>query len=121
MCFRDPGRGTAKRRKADMTTTGRTIPPILRAADVHRVRYSDADRTLFDRLLRDFVPPDAFDAHAHLYDLRHLAPDATPDDFAGPPGIGHDVLVSSMRHWMGDRVVAEGLYFPFPVRGLDCP
>ena len=38
--------------------------PVLRCADVQRVAYRDADRELFDRLLRDFVPPDAFDAHA---------------------------------------------------------
>ena len=93
--------------------------PALRAADVYRVRYSESDRELFDRFLRDFVPPNAFDAHAHLYDLRHLAPESRPGDFAGPPQIDHDVLLGSMRQWMGDRVIAEGLYFPFPVRHLD--
>lgn len=98
-----------------------SAPPILRAADVHRVHYLDSDRELFDRFLRDFVPPDAFDAHAHLYDLRHLAPEAQPADFAAAPQIDHDVLVGSMRQWMGDRVVRDGLYFPFPVRHLDCP
>lgn len=95
-------------------------PPILRFADVHHFRYSAADRELFDRLLRDFVPPAAFDAHAHLYDLRHLAPEAAPADPGGPPGVDLDVLVETMRRWMGDRVVREGLYFPFPVRHLDC-
>lgn len=94
--------------------------PVLRCADVHRVRCTQADRELFDRLLGDFVPPDAFDTHAHLYDLRHLVPQARPEDFAGPPQIDHDVLVGSMRQWMGDRVVSEGLYFPYPVRHLDC-
>ncbi len=44
--------------------------PVLRGADVHRVRYLDSDRGLFDKFLRDFVPPGAFDSHAHLYDLR---------------------------------------------------
>ena len=63
-----------------MTNTS-PVHPILRGADVHRVRYTEADRELFDRFLGDFVPPDAFDAHAHLYDLRHLVP---PEDFAGP-------------------------------------
>jgi glutamate-1-semialdehyde 2,1-aminomutase len=94
--------------------------PVLSAADVFRVRYSEADRELFDRFLRDFVPPNAFDAHAHLYDLRHLAPEAQLGDFAGPPQVDHDVLVGSMRQWMGDRVVREGLYFPYPLRHLNC-
>jgi glutamate-1-semialdehyde 2,1-aminomutase len=102
-----------------MTSTAAPTFPILRGADVHRVEYAEEDRELFDRFLRDFVPPNAFDAHAHLYDLRHLAPEATFDDFKGPPGIDHDVLVRSMRRWMGDRVVTDGLYFPYPVRHLD--
>lgn len=94
--------------------------PVLRCADVQRVAYRDADRELFDRLLRDFVPPDAFDAHAHLYDLRHLAPTATAADFAGDPGVTHEVLVERMGRWMGDRVIKDGLYFPFPMRHVDC-
>jgi hypothetical protein len=97
------------------TTEPPAVPtsfPLLRYADAHRFRYTDADRELFDRQLRTFVPPDAFDAHAHLYDLRHLVPQATADDFAGPPGIDHDVLLTSMRQWMGDRVVSDGLYLP---------
>jgi len=92
----------------------------LRYADVQRVVYRDGDRALFDRLLRDFVPPGAFDAHAHLYDLRHLAPTAAATDFAGDPAITHEVLVERMGRWMGDRVVTDGLYFPFPMRHVDC-
>jgi glutamate-1-semialdehyde 2,1-aminomutase len=92
---------------------------LLRFADAHRFRYTDADRELFDKHLRDFVPLNSFDAHAHLYDLRHLVPQAEPSEFTGSPQIDHDVLLNSMRQWMGDRVVADGLYFPFPVRHLD--
>ncbi len=94
--------------------------PVLYGADPGRFRYTDADRELFDSKLRDFVPPNAFDAHAHIYDLRHLVPQAQPEDFAGSPEVDHGVLVDCMKRWMGDRVVTEGLYFPFPVRGLDC-
>lgn len=94
--------------------------PVLRCADVRRLEYPASDRALFERLLRDFVPPDAFDAHAHLYDLRHLAPTATAADFAGDPEITHEVLVERMGQWMGDRVVTNGLYFPFPMRHVDC-
>ena len=68
-------------------------PALLRIADARRFRYSDRDRELFDTSLRDFVPPNAFDAHAHLYDLRHLASDTQPDEFAGSPQIDHEVLL----------------------------
>ena len=93
---------------------------LLLAADVHRVEYFATDRRLFDAHLRDFVPPNVFDVHAHLYDLRHLVPEASPGDFGAGPTIGHEILVSCMRRWMGERVVTDGLYFPYPVAGLDC-
>ncbi|MSQ95992.1 MAG: aminotransferase class III-fold pyridoxal phosphate-dependent enzyme [Gemmataceae bacterium] len=93
--------------------------PLLGCADAYRFRYTDADRELFDKHLRSFVPPNAFDVHAHLYDLRHLVPQGSPSEFAGSPRIDHAVLLKSMRQWMGDRVVTEGLYFPFPVRHLE--
>ncbi len=94
--------------------------PVLRGADVHGVTYGAADKELFDKFLRGFVPPNSFDAHAHLYDLRHVCPQATMEDFTGRPEIDHDALVQSMSQWMGDLVVKDGLYFPFPVRQLDC-
>lgn len=93
--------------------------PILRYGDAFRFEYTDADRALFDRFLKSFVPPDGFDSHAHIYDLRHLAPKATDADFAGRPEIDHDVLVECMRQWMGDCVIRDGLYFPFPIKHLD--
>jgi glutamate-1-semialdehyde 2,1-aminomutase len=92
---------------------------LVAFADVHRRAYPDSDREAFQRDLREFVPPDAFDVHAHLYDLRHLVP-AAEAEFAGPPEIGHETLLSKMRRWMGDRLITDGLYFPFPVPHLDC-
>ncbi|MFO0875859.1 MAG: aminotransferase class III-fold pyridoxal phosphate-dependent enzyme [Gemmataceae bacterium] len=97
-----------------------TTPAILKFSDVGKFHVGEEDHALFERLLGDFVPPGAFDAHAHLYDLRHLAPTALPTDLAGPAQVNHEVLVSTMQRWMGQRVVTEGLYFPFPVRHLDC-
>lgn len=94
--------------------------PILKSSDISSLPVHGEDRELFDRLLNDFLPPDAFDAHAHLYDLRHLAPDAEQKDFAGLPEIGLDRLVDKMSQWMGDRVVKDGLYFPFPMKHVDC-
>ncbi|MBD3673145.1 MAG: aminotransferase class III-fold pyridoxal phosphate-dependent enzyme [Planctomycetaceae bacterium] len=94
--------------------------PVLNSADVFRFPARDEDRRLFERLLQDFVPPDAFDAHAHLYDLRHLAPAARPENFAVSPEIGLEQLIEKMQQWMGDRVVSDGLYFPFPMKHVDC-
>lgn len=93
--------------------------PLLRYSDAFRFQYTDADRELFDKFLKDFVPPNSFDSHAHLYDLRHLIPKATDADFAGKPEIDYDVMIGCMQQWMGDRVVRDGLYFPFPVKHLD--
>lgn len=99
-----------------------SAPPaaILCTADVRRFQYLDTDRELFDRLLGGFVPPQAFDAHAHLYDLRHLAPTASSDEFADDPEVGHATLVTAMRNWMGVKTPVDGLYFPFPTKDLPC-
>ena len=79
-----------------------------------------ADQQLFASKIGDFIPPDAFDAHAHWYDLRHLPgvlPEGEPVDRSA---VGYDAMMASMTRWMGTRVIKRGLYFPFPVRGLDC-
>ena len=96
------------------------IRSLLRVTDVHSFEYLDSDRELFDRFLRDFVPPESFDAHAHLYDLRHLIPSAKADSLPRCSAVDHESLVASMRQWMGDHVVQEGLYFPLPTAQLDC-
>ncbi|MBI1312900.1 aminotransferase class III-fold pyridoxal phosphate-dependent enzyme [bacterium] len=88
--------------------------------DPSRWSIESADLEFFERRLADFVPPDAFDAHAHWYDLRHLIPN---DDSIEPfdnPEVGHAAMTASMRRWMGDCVISHGLYFGFPTRNLDC-
>lgn len=81
-------------------------------ADPARWSISAADRELFEAKIGEFVPPDAFDAHAHWYELGHLIEGAeTP--------VGFDAMLESMRKWMGDRVISEGLYFGFPTRTVD--
>ncbi|QDU95591.1 aminotransferase class III-fold pyridoxal phosphate-dependent enzyme [Lignipirellula cremea] len=86
-------------------------------ADPGRWKFTPEDRTLFEAQLADFVPPDAFDAHAHWYDVQHLL----PDDRAVPPTpVGFQVMQDRMRLWMGERVHDNGLYFGYPTRGLDC-
>jgi len=89
-------------------------------ADSGHFQYHDSDRQFFEKQLRSFVPPHSFDAHAHLYDLRQIIPEVDHGDISGPPQIDHEVLVRSMRQWMGDRVVTDGLYFPYPTRELNC-
>lgn len=93
---------------------------LLQCADACQAEYSPRDRELFDRLLNSFVPPNAFDAHAHFYDLQHLVSQEALSDRQGSRGIDHSVMVACMRSWMGDKVVTDGLYFPFPVKDLDC-
>ncbi|MCO6455810.1 MAG: aminotransferase class III-fold pyridoxal phosphate-dependent enzyme [Pirellulaceae bacterium] len=86
--------------------------------DPARWSIDPADRDLFDRRLLDFVPPDAFDAHAHWYDQRHLL--GADAQRIADPQVGHSAMVASMRRWMGERATTEGLYFGFPTRDVDC-
>ena len=96
-------------------------PPTRRQfSDPACFEITDADRELFDSKIGDFVPPDAFDAHAHWYDLRHLLDVAAEASPVARPDVGYDVMLASMTRWMGSRVIKSGLYFPFPLRGLDC-
>ena len=82
---------------------------------------TDADLELFEATVGNFVPPDAFDAHAHWYDLRHIVSLGPDDEPFANPEVGYDAMVESMTRWMGSRVITKGLYFPFPMRDLDCP
>lgn len=85
-----------------------------------RWKIDDRDRALFEAKLADFVPPDAFDAHAHWYDLRHLLEN---DDAAltqsDQSEVGHSAMLNSMRRWMGSLTPTEGLYFAYPRRAVD--
>jgi glutamate-1-semialdehyde 2,1-aminomutase len=96
---------------------------IVNFADVgaHHCRTDAADRELFDRKLRSWMPPGSFDFHAHLYDLRMLATGGDPASLAGPAEVGFATYRTCQRDWLGDRAPTAGLFFPFPVRGLDAP
>ena len=97
--------------------------PSLRRAmcDPRFFEIGAADLELFESKIGDFVPPNSYDAHAHWYDLRHILSEQELND---PPAenseVGYDAMVDSMRRWMGSRLITQGLYFPFPVRRLDC-
>ena len=99
-----------------------TRQPVGRRAfnDPVYFRITEADLELFESKVGDFVPPDAFDAHAHWYDLRHIIPDEEGDEPFQQPEVGFDAMHTSMKRWMGERVTRNGLYFPFPVSNLDC-
>jgi glutamate-1-semialdehyde 2,1-aminomutase len=90
------------------------------------------ERLLFDRCLRDFVPPDAFDAHAHLYRLRDLGLEATaqavadapptspaPQDTCEENDVSREFYRQQLAAWMGPLAPAAGLFFPLPAGNLN--
>ena len=91
-----------------------STPGLRDFTDPARFEISAADLELFEQKLGGFIPPNAFDAHAHCYDLRHI------DVEAAAPEVGHDAMLASMRQWMGDAVLTDGLFFGFPANELDC-
>jgi glutamate-1-semialdehyde 2,1-aminomutase len=95
--------------------------PVTRLdfSDPARFEIDDSDLALFKSEIGDFVPPNAFDAHAHWYDINHIV-DAEDAQRVSTSAVGFDAMVTSMKRWMGDRLITNGLYFPFPVKELDC-
>ncbi len=96
---------------------------IVSFADVGapHCRTDDADRELFGRKLSSWMPPGSFDFHAHLYDLWMLATGGDMASLAGPAEVGYATYRTCQRVWMGERCPTAGLFFPFPVRGLNAP
>jgi glutamate-1-semialdehyde 2,1-aminomutase len=79
----------------------------------------DMDLALWDRYLRDFVPPDSFDAHAHLWRIADLG-EPTPSLAAnGPDVVTRATYDERLSMWMPGRCPSGGLFFPFPTRQLD--
>ncbi len=77
------------------------------------------DLGLWNRYLKEFVPPDSFDAHAHLWRTIDLG--AAPGGLAakGPGIVTRAVYQERVSMWMPDRCPSGGLFFPFPTRALD--
>lgn len=84
------------------------------ATSSHTVLPRDVE--LFERELRSFVPPNAFDSHAHPYTFAGLFPGQSPPT-PGDAEVGIDVYMRETRKWMGDRCPTDGLFFPVPIRG----
>jgi len=79
----------------------------------------DYDLDLWDRHLRNFVPPDVFDAHAHLWRVCDLGVPTPALAAAGPEVVTRAVYDERVSMWMPDRCPTGGLFFPFPTRVLD--
>lgn len=77
------------------------------------------DLELWDRYLKNFVPPDSFDAHAHLWQVKDLGTPTPALASAGPAEVTRAVYDERLSMWMPDRCPTGGLFFPFPTRALD--
>jgi len=99
-----------------MQVCSTTLPPVVsRSPATAAPRHaSDTERELFERLLGDFVPAEVFDVHAHAYLTDHGP--ALPDE---EPHADLQAWAAYTRAWMGGRSPAAGLFFGFPVRGVD--
>jgi glutamate-1-semialdehyde 2,1-aminomutase len=82
----------------------------------HRVLPRDVE--LFDRELRPFVPPGAFDAHAHLFSFAGLFPGRTPPT-PEDAVVGLEAYFRETGAWMGDLCPADGLFFAMPLPSCD--
>ena len=87
--------------------------PVSRAdgarfTDVREFRVDDGAKELFQRELSGFVPPNAFDAHTHLYDFAHLT-----DEFSPASQVGYEVYLEQQCDWMGSLAPSDALFFRF--------
>lgn len=80
---------------------------------------NDEDLTLFDQQLKSFVPPNSFDAHAHLWRVSDLGTPTPPLAAAGPEEVTRAVYDERLSLWMPERCPTGGLFFPFPTRVLN--
>jgi glutamate-1-semialdehyde 2,1-aminomutase len=102
---------------ASLSYTVKTRQVYLRELAMSSACLSDQQQ--FDTNLRSFVPPDSFDAHAHLY-RRRDATDSLPRSIAGETGdVGWAEYCCAMERWMGDRRPAAGLFFTIPKPALE--
>lgn len=79
----------------------------------------ESDLEIWDHHLRDFVPSDSFDAHAHLWRIKDLGTPTPALAAAGPEVVTRSVYDERLSLWMPDRCPTGGLFFPFPTRALD--
>ena len=87
-------------------------PYVWAAVDEH-------DVDLFNRQLKSFVPPNAFDAHAHLWRVADLGTPTPALAAAGPAEVTRATYDERLAMWMPERCPTGGLFFPFPTRAVD--
>ena len=80
---------------------------------------NEEDLRLFNQQLKDFVPPNSFDAHAHLWRVSDLGQPTPSLAAAGPDEVTRAVYDERLSLWMPDRCPSDGLFFPFPTRALN--
>lgn len=68
---------------------------------------------------RAFVPPDAFDAHAHLYPRLVGGKDVDSVWAVSEDNAGWSLYQRTMAEWLGDRAPSAGLFFGRPKPELD--
>ncbi|MCB1206465.1 MAG: amidohydrolase family protein, partial [Verrucomicrobiae bacterium] len=90
-----------------------TVNPYLWA------EITNSDLDLWQRHLADFVPPDAFDAHAHLWRIQDLGSPTPALAASGPEIVTRAIYDERLSLWMPERCPSGGLFFPFPTRALD--
>jgi hypothetical protein len=78
----------------------------------------ESDAELFRRELDSFVPDRIFDAHAHLYDIRHFSGEPPALVRSGPPYAGLETFRRQMDLIHPGRQ-CSGLFFGFPHLGID--
>jgi glutamate-1-semialdehyde 2,1-aminomutase len=100
-----------------------TAPPPQRPAasyDLGQQWLEVSDVELVESQLRDFLPTDIFDAHAHVYDIRMLISDLAAEEMHSPTEVNWHQIISRQRAWLGRSCPRQALLFPFPARQLDC-
>ena len=85
---------------------------------IFTTQLRDDERELFQRELDAFVPPNVFDAHAHLYERSHFGPDlsAKPYIKTMPEHMG----LAEYRHYVGQMLPGrrlDGLFIPSALEG----
>lgn len=75
----------------------------------------------FDRFLRSFVPPDAFDAHAHLFRDVDSPGSLARESLDEQGNAGWAAYCRAVERWMGDCRPSAGLFFTMPRPAVDMP
>jgi len=84
------------------------------------ITLTDADRVIYDRELRPYLPKRIFDAHTHLLINSHY-PDLSSMPLAADPLLGNVDMVYLRQWWktLFPESEVNGLVLGFPVTGTS--